>query len=253
MADDVVSHEYASQYYDPAKAHEYYLKNRELKGRNPAELNKADKKVWSATKSNIAAEKKSATKNLVETHKTELKQLRDNAQNRKQTIYEKIKSVIEQVQNQQTTARDHAPAERKRRVDAIQAKAKASFEKIIKDAQAKVDALPPLGDNPSKAEVSQRKKLLNSIKKDVKSQVSAITKKADADRKGVLASIPVPSQNSPQAKQLAVQRKAQVAQIGEELKTALTSSKQKYDELRKGLATKYETVYQTEFDKIKGS
>ena len=36
-------HAHASKYYDPVKAHEYYMKNRELKGRSTTELNKRAK------------------------------------------------------------------------------------------------------------------------------------------------------------------------------------------------------------------
>ena len=39
---------YASPYYDPQKAHEYYMRTRELKGRRSAtKLSDEGKKVWS--------------------------------------------------------------------------------------------------------------------------------------------------------------------------------------------------------------
>lgn len=42
---------YASPYYDPVKAHEYYMRTRELKGRRSAtKLNDEGKKVWAYTK-----------------------------------------------------------------------------------------------------------------------------------------------------------------------------------------------------------
>ena len=38
---------YASKYYDPVKAHEYYMKNRELKGRrSSSKLNDEGKEAW---------------------------------------------------------------------------------------------------------------------------------------------------------------------------------------------------------------
>ncbi len=50
---------YASPYYDPQKAHEYYMRTRELKGRRSAtKLSDEGKKVWSYTKNEIKAEKK---------------------------------------------------------------------------------------------------------------------------------------------------------------------------------------------------
>lgn len=50
---------YASPYYDPQKAHEYYMRTRELKGRRSAtKLSDEGKKVWSYTKNEIKAEKR---------------------------------------------------------------------------------------------------------------------------------------------------------------------------------------------------
>lgn len=40
---------YASPYYDPQKAHEYYMRTRELKGRSTTSLNDDGKKIWSYT------------------------------------------------------------------------------------------------------------------------------------------------------------------------------------------------------------
>ena len=59
--DDELTH-YESQYYDPAKAHEYYLKSRQLKGRTTSGLSDEGKEVWTSTKSNIDSEKKSKVK-----------------------------------------------------------------------------------------------------------------------------------------------------------------------------------------------
>ena len=53
---------YASPYYDPVKAHEYYMRTRELKGRSTSSLNDEGKKVWSYTKNNIKSEKAAKVK-----------------------------------------------------------------------------------------------------------------------------------------------------------------------------------------------
>jgi hypothetical protein len=50
---------YASQYYDPQKAHEYYMKNRELKGRRSTKgWNEDKKQKWAYVKNQINTEKK---------------------------------------------------------------------------------------------------------------------------------------------------------------------------------------------------
>ena len=54
---------YASPYYDPVKAHEYYMRTRELKGRRSTmKLNDEGKKVWAYTKNEISGEKKEKVK-----------------------------------------------------------------------------------------------------------------------------------------------------------------------------------------------
>ena len=63
---------YASPYYDPVKAHEYYMRTRELKGRRSAtKLNDEGKKVWAYTKNEISSKKKEKGKRR--TGKTETK------------------------------------------------------------------------------------------------------------------------------------------------------------------------------------
>ena len=57
MSEDHLMH-YASKYYDPVKAHEYYLRNRELKGRrSSSKLNETGKEQWSYAKEQIKTEK----------------------------------------------------------------------------------------------------------------------------------------------------------------------------------------------------
>lgn len=49
---------YASKYYDPQKAHEYYMQNRELKGRRKGRLNDDGKAARAYVKERINSEKK---------------------------------------------------------------------------------------------------------------------------------------------------------------------------------------------------
>lgn len=253
MADSVLSHEYASPYYDPAKAHEYYLKNRELKGkRNVSELNKKDKKVWADVKSNITAEKKTATKDAATKHAVEMQQLRISAQKRKEEIQQKIKSVLENAIAQQNQSTEALAAERDNRLKDIQAKAAAKIEKAKKDSQTKIDSLPPLSNNATRAEISARRRLIASINKELTSQVSTINKETNKDVASVVASTRTPNNVSAVSKQLSDERQQNFKQISDELKKALDSAKTNYEGLKKGLANKYEAIYQKEFDAIKG-
>lgn len=72
---------YASKYYDPAKAHEYYMKHRKLKGRkkrtSTAGLNEAGKIASSEVKEAINAEKKEYLDKQKEIMNAQIKALRE--------------------------------------------------------------------------------------------------------------------------------------------------------------------------------
>lgn len=252
MDEDILEHEYASQYYDPQKAHEYYLRTRELKGkRRASDLTKSKREKWTVAKSNIDAEKKSATKNLASTHKADLEKMRVSAKTQKEQIQTKINTLLYLLKVKQNETKNRAASERKNRLDAVQAKARLQVEKLQKEAEKKINALPPLGDNPSKAQVDERNRLLASIGKDLKSNILSITKKASEDSRAIVKSTALPKQDTSQSRQLSAERSQKLASISNELRNGLKSSQEKYQTMKKGLATKYESVYQQEFDAIK--
>ena len=72
---------YASPYYDPVKAHEYYMKNRELKGRmSTAKLNEEGKKVADYVKNQLYTERDTKVKNHSDATNSQIESLRDKKQ-----------------------------------------------------------------------------------------------------------------------------------------------------------------------------
>lgn len=93
---------YASPYYDPVKAHEYYMKNRELKGRqSTAGLNDEGKAAAKYVKNQLTTERKGK----VETHKaqtdSQIETLRDqkdsNVESRREAMQGKIDQLKEKL------------------------------------------------------------------------------------------------------------------------------------------------------------
>ena len=65
--DDELTH-YSSQYYDPVKAHEYYERTKQLRGRtSTARLNDAGKEAASYVKDRLTGERKNKVDNKRET------------------------------------------------------------------------------------------------------------------------------------------------------------------------------------------
>ena len=70
---------YASKYYDPVKAHEYYERTKELKGKNAStsSLNDEGKAAVKMVKESIAQDKKQDITDAVSKYSNEIKKLRD--------------------------------------------------------------------------------------------------------------------------------------------------------------------------------
>ena len=86
---------YASPYYDPQKAHEYYMRTRELKGRSTTSLNDDGKKIWSYTKNNIKSEKAAKVKEEQEKRDQKITELREKAEATKEQISSRLKELNE--------------------------------------------------------------------------------------------------------------------------------------------------------------
>ena len=90
--DDEELKHYASPYYDPVKAHEYYLKNRELKGRrSTAGLNDEGKNAARYVKEQLTSERKQK----VEAHKQEMNSTIDSLREQKKSAVEVHKNAMQ--------------------------------------------------------------------------------------------------------------------------------------------------------------
>lgn len=103
---------YASKYYDPAKAHEYYLKRRELKGKNSrsstAGLNEQGKIAAKEVKEAIKAEKKAYMDELKNKFNEKIKQLREAMKGRSKGTKEKYKQMIAELREKYKATKDAA-------------------------------------------------------------------------------------------------------------------------------------------------
>lgn len=100
---------YASKYYDPQKAHEYYEKHKQLKGRSERTstkgLNEEGKLVAKQVKEAINAEKKEFMKALNEKMKERIAQLREEL---KGSDKETIKLAVAQLRESYKAMKEQA-------------------------------------------------------------------------------------------------------------------------------------------------
>jgi len=100
---DFLAH-YSSEFYDPAKAHEYYVKNRELKGREAAgKETKGQRQARVYADKQIRTKKGSESKNLHTAQTAQMAKLRSNAEASRKRIEENLNKHLAKLQLQKKT------------------------------------------------------------------------------------------------------------------------------------------------------
>ena len=135
---DILIH-YASPYYDPVKAHEYYEQHKHLKGRPTGRLTDEGKQVWKVTNMNIDQAKK------IENDKSRLVKLSSvqQFQNTTEEQYKMIKSKLTELLNaintkyktDTTKNREYEKQQRDKIANAL----KDNVRKAVSDLKVKKD------------------------------------------------------------------------------------------------------------------
>lgn len=207
---------YASEYYDPAKAREYYLRTRELKGRQLT--TKAEKEAFNYANANIGAAEKNDVAKAAEAQKAALEKIQATAAGRQAEIRDKIKAILANLANDK----------------------KAQIEQISKDVADQIAALPEIPKNISKDAraklVEQRQEEIDKIRGDAKTKIQGVSSEAQAKKNSETAS-----------------SRSSTEQVKADVKASVESARGKYQELRQALKDKYDTIRQQEQQAIKAN
>ena len=171
-------HAYASKYYDPVKAHEYYERTKELKGRRSgAGLNANQKKAFDYSKSEIQKAKTADTEKARAEREAMVEAIREIAQERRAEIAQKLRNIIEQLSQSREAVADEINENKRTKINAINTQLKTDLEKISdkqskdlstvaerkKEAlaqlrektQKELDAVPPIPKGVSRAKAAE--------------------------------------------------------------------------------------------------
>lgn len=207
---------YASEYYDPVKAREYYLRTRELKGRQLT--TKAEKEAFNYANASIGAAEKNDVAKAAEAQKAALEQIQATAAGRQVEIRDKIKAILVNLANDK----------------------KAQIEQISKDVADKIAALSEIPKNISKDAraklVKQRQEEIDKIRGDAKTKIQGVSSEAQAKKNSETAS-----------------SRSSTEQVKADVKASVESARGKYQELRQALKDKYDTIRQQEQQAIKAN
>lgn len=223
------------QFYDPAKAHEYYLKNRELKGRQSGASLKTEKKkeAWEYSKSKINEAKGEESTAASEANKAAIEKLRGDAKQYREAIGQALKSIMEQIS-----------FDRKDSISDVNNNLKKQLQKITEDTQAKIDALPPVPKG-NKVLAQKRREELAKIRGESAIAKDEARSVASEERAGISDQASSEKEGQREAGRAAKE------EIGNQLKADVETARANYETLKEDLKAKYEGQLQTEYDAIK--
>ena len=231
---------YASKYYDPVKAHKYYMQHRKLKGRRKASgLSKEGREVWNVTKQNITTEKKSDIEKEREKKAKETAALRKRAKQTRERISHQLKLLNDALTRKAKTERQRASSLKKRNNEFLEGSKKAQIEAI------RNQKLPSGLTKEEAAEIKEKRQAkIDDIRQKTNDSKAANTEHAKEK------SAKISERTKAEKTKNRESAKAQREKVGNELKAALQSTREKFNAAKKSINDSYEKVYDNEYDKI---
>jgi len=240
--EDYIAH-YASKYYDPAKAKEYYERTKELKGRNSAaELDSAHKKeAWTVTRSNISKEKQAES---------------EKAQADRRSSSEKAqadqKARLETLRTTANAARDQLVAKIKGLLGDIKADVDAQIEKEREGLKARLESrlskIPETATPERRAFLErQNSKIRQEYTETLNTNIQKI--KSDAQEKATAGR----KEYSEERKKTAEALRSGLTSARDSYKASREEAAKKYTADREASVQKYKAVTDREYQNIKNS
>ena len=243
---------YASPYYDPVKAHEYYMKNRELKGRSTKVLSEEGKEVWAVTKSNISEEKKVKLKAEQEAHKVKMEGLRTEAKQSRERISQRLREVLAKISEKTQKQLEKESEDTQKELEKKDKKLEKKKEKVSGEIERLM--AEDYSDLPEDIQLERMAERQEKIAK-LQGEVDKASKDAKEDKAGIREDTQSDKRNirNEGASEKESERgtaRAEKEALGEKLKQSISSAREAYTAAKESIKAGYETTFQKEFDKI---
>lgn len=253
---------YASEYYDPAKAREYYLRTRELKNRQSTSDLRTDKQkqAWSYAKNQLKEGEKADVKVVSEERKGIVERARAAAQKRREEISESLQAFLESLSGKRSQESEALSEQKTKALEKLASDQAAEAARIREAAGKQIAALPKIPEGISAkrraALMAQRAQKIAQIRGTVTSDVAALAEKGAAQREEI--EVETSTQRNSLSEQilgLKVGERAAASVdrevVSAELKTAVSNARTAYENRRETLKTEYAAKTQSEFDAIR--
>ena len=135
---DILIH-YASPYYDPVKAHEYYEQHKHLKGRPTGRLTDEGKQVWKVTNMNIDQAKKIENDKARLVKLSSVQQFQNTTEEQHTMIKSKLTELLNAINTKYKTDTTKNREYEKQQRDKIANALKDNVRKAVSDLKVKKD------------------------------------------------------------------------------------------------------------------
>ena len=253
---------YASPYYDPVKAHEYYMRTRELKGRRSSSaLSDEGKEIWSYTKNEIKNEKSEKVKEEQARRKERIAELQQKAKITRTRITSNLKNLNSQLSIMASIKKKDINNNKKSDVETMREEAdkKRSHIEERKTSEIKklMDEKIPTGLSKEERakKIAERSQKIAKLRSDAKADKAGINEQLKSDKKDRQSEAQsqraeVSNDTKAQKKENSNSAKSARARVSADLKSAVQAARDAYKSAKTDLDSSYEEIYQKEYDRI---
>lgn len=261
-AENFLAH-YASEYYDPVKAREYYLRTRELKGRQSTSgMSDTQKEGWAYAKDQIATRQKADLQTAAERQKAQLEQLRATVQAQREQISAAITSALQSISDKRKAELENVSALQAKDLENLAADHQAKSYAIREAAAQKIAALPPVPRGVSderRAELAARRaeqiaKIngdawndLVSLAGDTAKSRDTIVSSAESKRQSVVDSATAQKEQTREAGTAARQA------LSDGMRSAVDKARSDYESRKESIKAEYEAAAQREYEGLRAN
>ena len=255
---DILIH-YASPYYDPVKAHEYYEQHKHLKGRPTGRLTDEGKQVWKVTKMNIDQAKKIENDEARLVKLSSVQQFQNKAKEQRTMVQAKLTELLNTINAKYKTDTEALTETQKHQIEVnnrlkkqkaeyMKNKKAREIESLIEDTSdmdeeeieeyyeminQKISKINDKYSKESEQNIYDTNEKNNKVREEIKNKKSILSEQKKKDT----------TKNREDAKQ---QREKIANELKDNVRKAVSDLQVKKAQIKE----KYEGIYQDEYDKI---
>ena len=255
---DILIH-YASPYYDPVKAHEYYEQHKHLKGRPIGRLTEEGKQVWKVTKMNIDQAKKIENDEARLVKISSVQQFQNKVKEQRTIVQSKLTELLNAINAKYKTDTEALTETQKHQIE-VNNRLKKQKTEDIKNKKAR--EIESLKEDTSDMDSEEREEYYEKRKQKISKIIDKYSKESEQNildnnvknnkvreeiknKKSIL---------SEQKKKDTIKNREDAKQqretIANELKDNVRKAISDFQVKKAQIKEKYEGIYQDEYDKI---